>query len=136
MIFYANVIPYANKTNKTNARNKQLCKEYMIYILSNNYNIIVEKTNENPKKKIIMIYAHWQMLFKSISSATYVSLRIALKKIAKKEKKKRKPTTKTEKQFKKCLKHYMTILYYTITRSYHLKYIAYCTITILFVGQV
>lgn len=48
MIFYANVIPYANKTN---ARNKQLCKEYMIYILSNNYNIIVEKTNENPKKK-------------------------------------------------------------------------------------
>lgn len=55
------------------------------------------------------------MLFKSISSATYVSLRIALKKIAKKEKeKKRKPTTKTEKQFKKCLKHYMTILYYTI----------------------
>lgn len=42
MIFYANVIPYAtDKTNKTNARNKQLCKEYMIYILSNNYNIIL-----------------------------------------------------------------------------------------------
>lgn len=34
MIFYANVIPYA--TNKTIARNKQLCKEYMIYKLSNN----------------------------------------------------------------------------------------------------
>lgn len=51
-----------------------------------------------------MIYAHWQMmLFKSISSATYVSLRIALKKIAKKTKEKeerRKPTTKTEKQLK------------------------------------
>lgn len=51
MIFYANVIPYANKTNKTNARNKQLCKEYMIYILSNNYNIIVEKNRRKPKKK-------------------------------------------------------------------------------------
>lgn len=32
------------------------------------------------------------------------------------------------------LKHYMTILY--IMRNYHLKYIAYYTITILFVGQV
>lgn len=32
------------------------------------------------------------MLFKSISSATYVSLRIALKKIAKKEKEKRRKT--------------------------------------------
>lgn len=45
-----------------------------------NYNIIVEK-NENPKKKKYWyMYAHWQMLFKSISSATYVSLQIALKK--------------------------------------------------------
>lgn len=45
------------------------------------------------------MYAHWQMLFKSISSATYVSLRIALKKITKKKEKneKKKPNYKNRK---------------------------------------
>lgn len=45
------------------------------------------------------MYAHWQMLFKSISSATYVSLQIALKKITKKEKRirKKKPNYKNRK---------------------------------------
>lgn len=40
--------------NKTNARKKQLCKEYMIYILSNNYIIKEKQTKKkkNPKKKM------------------------------------------------------------------------------------
>lgn len=88
-----------------------------------------------------MIYAHWQMiLFKSISSATYVSLRIALKKIAKKTKEKeerRKPTIKTEKKtIEKCLKHYIK-LYYIYNENLPLKvHSINIHKTILFVGQV
>lgn len=56
MIFYANVIPYATRkqNKKTNARKKQLCKEYMIYILSNNYIIKEKQTKKkkNPTKKM------------------------------------------------------------------------------------
>lgn len=85
--------------NKLTQEKKTLCKEYMIYILSNNY-IIKKKRKKKEKnpKKIIMIYAPWQMLFKSISSATYVSLRIALKKIVRKIKEKKR---KEENQLQK-----------------------------------
>lgn len=59
------------------------------------------------------MYAHWQMLFKSISSATYVSLQIALKKITKKKEKNEKEKTQLQKP-KKDLKYAKTLYDYTI----------------------